>query len=68
MKLSEYFMTEGIRPVTRPRARWKDQVHKYMREMGLEEEDSETERGSGGLVVRLITSLSINGKSPLVRR
>lgn len=65
MKLSEYFMKEGIR---RPRAKWKDQVLKYMREMGLDEEDSETERRSGFLVVRLITSLSINGKSPLLCR
>lgn len=28
-KIIDESLTEGIRPVRRPRARWKDQVHKY---------------------------------------
>lgn len=28
-------LPEGISPIRRPRARWKDPVHKSMRKMGL---------------------------------
>lgn len=33
-------LPEGIRPIGRPKARLKDQVHKDMRKLGLEEEDT----------------------------
>lgn len=31
---------EGKRPIGRPKARWKDQIQKDMRRMGLSEEDA----------------------------
>lgn len=55
-------LLEGVNPKGRPRTRWKNRVHKDIRRIGLEEEDSRGERSDDGLLLRLrSTSLGING-------
>lgn len=56
-------LPKGIRPIRRPREKWKGQVHKGMRKMGLEEDagDRESWQWVVGLLVRLSASLGTNG-------
>lgn len=55
-------LLEGVNPKGRPRAWWTNRVHKDMRRIGLEEEDSRDEKSDDGLLLRLrSTILGING-------